>query len=227
MTSQNETVVKSDPASMGSISPMRVCFLPPRDTSWGALVRGLLFSEVYSIAAVVLMLYTVFRIQGPWFYAALLAQLVLHFYMTTEILISNDEIERLTGYGLIRREGVLRFCGYVPRRRRLRTLGFPIRAIEEIGSAAVLVHLYDGTQVQLPKLSLEGQRLFKSVFESMSAGADAEALKKQYASLAPGILVTLEYKESPQLPKWRYWTSIILLVPGLYVGWKLYGLLFR
>lgn len=186
----------------------------------------MLFSGVYSIAAVVLMFYTVFRVQGPWFYAVFLGQLVLHFYMTTEILISKDEIERLTGYGLIRREGVLRFCGYVPRRRRLRTLGFPIRSIEEVGSA-VLVHLNDGSQVKLPKLSLEGQHLFKRVFESMSAGADAEALRKQYTGLAPGLLVTLEYKEAPQLPKWQYWTSMILLVPGIYLGWKLYELLFR
>lgn len=226
MTNQNETVAKSNLISMGSTASMRVCFLPPRDTSRSALVRGLLFSEAYSIAVTVLMLYTVFRVQGPWFYAALLGQLVLHFYMTTEILISNDEIERIVGYGLIRREGVLRFCGYAPRRRRLRTLGFPIRSIEEVDSA-VLVHLYDGSQVQLPKLSLEGQRLFKSVFESMSAGADAEALRKQYRGLAPGFLVTLEYKEAPQLPKWRYWMSMILIIPGIYVGWKLSELLFR
>lgn len=163
---------------------------------------------------------------GTWFYVALLGQLILHFYLTTEFLISNDEVERLAGYGLMRREGVLRFCGYAPRRRRLRTLGLPIHSVEDAKSA-VHVHLSDGSQVQLPKLSLEGQRLFKSVFESMCAGANTETLREQYTSLAPGLLVTLEYREAPQLPKWQYWASMSLAAPGIYVGWRLYELLFQ
>jgi hypothetical protein len=101
----------------------------------------------------------------------------------------------------------------------------PILSIEEVNSA-VRIHLSDGSRVQLPKLSLEGQRLFKRVFESISSGADTAVLKARHPELAPGILVSLEYKEAPQLPKWRYWISLALVLPGFYVGWKLYGLLF-
>jgi len=142
----------------------------------------------------------------------------------------RDEVERLVGYALLREEGLVRFCGYAPGRRRLRTLGAPIRSIEEI-DAALHVRLCDGSQVQLPKLSLEGQRMFKRVFESMSTGADAEALRRQYAGLAPGLLATLEYKEAPQLQKWQYWVSATSMISAVAVavavGWKLHALLFR
>lgn len=227
MTPKDGATVKPASVAMSPGQSLHVCFMPPRDTSLKAFVRGLLlFSGVYCAAVTILFSYTLFHIHGTWFYVALFGQLILHFYMTTEILISNDEVERLAGYGLMRREGVVRFCGYAPRRRRLRTLGLPIRSLEEADSA-VHVHLSDGSQVQLPKLSMEGQRMFMSVFESISAGADAKALKEQHPVLAPGLLVTLEYKEAPQLPQWTYWVSVALALPGLYVGWKLYELLFR
>lgn len=225
MTEQNETTAKATALVTSPGAQLRVCFMPCRIVSPAALARGLLFSAVYGAFTAILFFYIFFRIHGTWFYVALFGQLVLHFYLTTEILISKDEVERLAGYGLMRRDGVVRFCGYAPRRRRLRTLGLPIRSVEEAGSQ-VLVHLSDGSHVRLPRLSLEGQRLFKNVFESISAGADAAGLRERYAALAPGLLVSLEYKEAPQLPRWSYWTSTILWIPGLYVGWKLHKLLF-
>lgn len=225
MSEQNDTIAKHSAAAMSAGPSLHVCFMPSRDISLKALVGGLLFSEVYSTAATILFIYTLFHTHGAWFYVALALQLILHFYLTTELLISRDEVERLAGYGVMRREGVVRFCGYAPQRRRLRTGGMPILSIEEVNSE-VRIHLSDGSRVQLPKLSLEGQRLFKRVFESISSGADTAVLKARHPELAPGILVSLEYKEAPQLPKWRYWISLALVLPGFYVGWKLYGLLF-
>ena len=203
MTERNGEKAQSTSVAMSSGPSLHVCFMPRRDISLRALLRGLLFTTGYSIAAAILLFYVHFRLHGTWFYVALLGQLVLHFYLTTEILISRDEVERLAGYGLMRREGLVRFCGYAPGRRRLRTLGLPIRSVEEANSE-VLVHLSDGSQVRLPKLSLEGQRLFKSVFESIGAGADAKGLKEQYTALGPGLLVTLEYKEAPLEAEFAY-----------------------
>lgn len=223
MIKQNDMTVKSIPISSGA--PLRVCFMPCRDTSLRSLVSEMLFFVFYSMAAAILFFYIRFQIHGVWLYFALLGQLILHVYLTTEILVSKDDVERIAGYGLMRREGIVRFCGYAPRRRRLRTVGLPICSVKEVNSS-VLVYLSDDSQVQLPKLSLEGQRLFKSVFESMSAGADVKALREKFAGLAPGLFVSLEYKETPRQPKWSQWVALIVATPGIYVGWKLSELLF-
>ncbi|MDQ0015407.1 hypothetical protein J2W23_003807 [Variovorax boronicumulans] len=226
MTEHNDSRVEQTSIAMSPGVSMRVYFMPRRDTSLRSFLYGLLFLWVYLTAATILYLYTRLHMHGMWFLVASLGQLVLHFYMTTEILKSSDEVERLIGYGLVREEGVMRFCGYAPRRRRLRTLGLPIRSVEEV-SSRVLVHLSDGSQIQLPKLSLEGQRLFQSVFEAMCGGANAKTLREQYTSLAPGLIFTLEYKDAPQLPKWQYWASVSLGVPCIYAGSKLFELLFQ
>jgi hypothetical protein len=226
MTEQKDPAVAQASIAMSPGASMRVCFMPCRDTSLRSFARGLLFWWAYLTAATILFFYTRLHTHGMWFYGALIGQLILHFYLTIEVLISKEEVERLAGYGLERREGVLRFLGYAPRRRRLRTLGLPIRSVEEVNSK-VLVHLSDGSQVQLPKLSLEGQRLFQSVFESMCAGANTKTLREQYTGLAPGLLVTLEYKEAPQPPKWQYWASMSLAIPCIYAGSKLFELLFQ
>lgn len=226
MTEQNDEPEGPAPIPTSPARSMRVCFQPSRDTSRKAFVGSLLLLAAYAMASTILFLYVLSKAHGAWFFAAVLGQLVLHFYMTTEILNSRDEVERLVGYTLLRQEGLVRFCGYAPGRRRLRTLGAPIRSIDEV-DAALHVRLYDGSQVQLTKLSLEAQRLFKRVFESMNAGAGAEALRTQYAGLVPGPLVTLEYKEAPQLPKWQYWATTAALVSAVAMGWKLHALLLR
>jgi hypothetical protein len=225
MTEQNDALAEPAPILTSPATSMRVCFQPSRDTSRRAFVSSLLLFAAYAMASTILFLYVLSKAHGAWFLVASLGQLVLHFYMTTEILHSRDEVERLVGYALLREEGLVRFCGYAPGRRRLRTLGAPIRSIEEV-DAALHVRLYDGSHVQLPKLSLEGQRMFKRVFESMSTGADAETLRSQYAGLAPGLLATLEYKEAPQLPKWQYWVSAASMISAVAAGWKLHAMLF-
>ena len=226
MTESNHLPDKSSPNAIGPGASMRVCFLPSRDTSLKAFVRSLLLLMAYAMVSIVLFLYVLSKVHGAWFFVATLGQLVLHFYMTTEILNSSDEVERMLGYGLLREEGLVRFCGYAPRRRRLRSVGAPIRSIEE-GGTALHIRLYDGSQVRLFKLSLGGRHLFKKVFESMSAGVDAQALRTQYTGLTPGLLATLEYKEGPQSPRWQYWVSATLLISACAVGWKLHELLFR
>lgn len=226
MTEQNNESEGAAPIPTSPTRSMRVCFQPSRDTSRRAFVSSLLLLTAYAMASTILFLYVPSKVHGAWFFVAVLGQLVLHFYMTTEILNSRDEVERLVGYALLREEGLVRFCGYAPRRRRLRTLGAPIRSIEET-DGTLHIRLYDGSQVQLPKLSPESQRLFKRVFESMSAGADAKALRTQYAGLAPGVLATLEFKEAPQLPKWQHWVTATALAFAIAVGWKLHALLLR
>lgn len=226
MTEPNDLPAQSSPNSTGSAASMRVCFLPSVDTSLKAFVSSSLLLAAYAMVSTVLFLYVLSKTHGMWFFVATLGQLVVHFYVTTEISKSSDEVERLLGYGLLREEGLVRFCGYVPRRRRLRSLGAPIRSIEE-GNTALRIHLYDGSQVQLSKLSQGGRHLFKRVFESMSAGADAQALRTQYTGLAPGLLATLEYKEAPQLPRWQSWVSATLMISACAVGWQLHEVLFR
>lgn len=205
---------------------LSVRFMPGRDISLRSFVRDLLFTMAYGPAVLFPTMYLSDRFHGVWYVVFMLGLVGLHVLLTTDFLITGDEAERLTGYSIERRRDAIWFRGYAPGRRHLRYVGMPIKSVDELDSE-VQVLLRDDSRVRLPRLNPEGQRLFREVFESLNSGAGADVLRKECSSLREIAFGGFAYKEAPQLPKWRYAITFLLMLLELYVVWKLYQLVFR
>ena len=204
-----------------------VRFLPARQISTGFLVREYLYSTAYCLAASLLLAYVARHVHGVWYVFVLVGLVVLHVLLTTDLLLSPAEAERITGYGLERRGDATWFRGYAPRRRLLRYFGRAVQSVDELDSTVRLL-LRDGSSIRLSRLSPESQRLFADVFESLSKGASVETLKEQYPSLAPDLIPDgLVYRETPQLPRWRFAFLSLTVLATTFAAWKLFAAAFR